>query len=201
MIIVVGMPGAGKSFFASRFSETFGAPVVSYDRIRFELFAQPTFSADEAELIERLAAYQIEELLKSKRSFLIDGSGNAKTERVRFAALAKKAEYETLLVWVQTHERTAETRATKRSSRRDDDKFNTSLSAEQFAAQLRRFTPPTREEHVVISGMHTYNTQAKTVLRKLVARREAEAQAAHKAENQVIQKQRPVVTRRNLIIR
>lgn len=203
MMLVVGMPGAGKSFFAKRFSETFGAPVVGFDRIRAELFAEPQFSPDENDLVNRLAAYQIEELLKTKRTFMIDGGCNAKTDRLRLGQIAKKAGYTPLVVWVQTHESTAKNRATKRSSRRADDQYNASLTPEQFEAFKRKFTSPVTENYVVISGMHTYGTQAKAVLRKLVAGREAEASAAHTTENkaQLQKTERPKPHRRNVMIR
>lgn len=202
VMLVIGMPGAGKSFFAKRFSETFGAPVVSFDRLRYELFPEPQHTPEETELINRLADYQIDELTKTKKTFIVDGGSNAKTERTRISQLVKNAGYEVLVVWVQTHQGTAQTRATKRSARREDDKYNPSLTPEQFEAHVRRLTAPNRENYVVISGMHTYGTQAKAVLRRLVADRQAEAEAIHKTEARNTQHpQRPGSQRRNLIIR
>lgn len=203
VMLVIGMPGAGKSFFAKRFSETFGAPVVSFDRLRFELFPQPQYSAEETELLNRIADYQIEELTKTKKTFIVDGGSNAKTERTRIGQIAKEAGYEVLVVWVQTHQGTAQTRATKRSPRREDDKYNPSLTPDQFESHVRRLTAPNRENYVVISGMHTYGTQAKAVLRRLVAERQAEAEAIHKTEARNTQHNPPRANpqRRNLIIR
>jgi predicted kinase len=203
LIMIVGVPGAGKSFFAKHFSEMFSAPVVGTDRIRFELFSEPQFTADEQDIIHHLVEYQVEELLKSKATFLVDGSCNAKVERLKLAQLAKKAGYNTLVVWVQTHETTARNRATKRSSRRTDDAYNISISPDWFEAQQRRLTAPTTENYVVISGMHTYNTQAKAVLRKIIAARETAATNAHKTEIQeaVRQTRRPDSPRRSVIIR
>lgn len=183
MLLLVGIPGSGKSFFARQFSETFDAPVVSVDRIRFELFANPTYSADENDLVARLAGYVIEELLKTKRSFVVDGGCNARAERQRLAQLARKSEYEAPVVWVQTDIATCRTRALKRNpEKRADDKFSPSLSEQSFDAMSRRFTEPTHEKHVVISGKHAYGTQAKMVLRKLIAEREANADEAHKRQ-------------------
>ena len=34
VIFLVGIPGAGKTFFASRFSEEFGAPFIDLEKIR-----------------------------------------------------------------------------------------------------------------------------------------------------------------------
>jgi len=203
ILMVVGLPGAGKSFFSRQFSETFSAPVVSFDRIRYELFNKPSYSADENDLVSRLAAYQIEELFKTNRSFIVDGGCNARVDRISLAQLAKKANYDTSVVWVQTDAVTTKQRALKRSPRREDDKYNTSLTEQQYDAFARRFTEPTRENYVVISGKHTYNAQAKMVLRKLVAAREARADAAHRHE--VVQSkqasERPAPQRRDITIR
>jgi predicted kinase len=204
MLMIVGNPGAGKSFFARQFSETFDAPVVSLDRIRFELFANPTFGNDENDLVTRIAAYFIEELLKTKRSFLIDGGCNARADRVRLAQLAKKSGYDAPVVWVQTDAATCRARALKRNpGKRADDKYNPSLSEETFDTLVRRFTEPTRENHVVISGKHTYSTQAKMVLRKMVAAREAAADVVHRQETEQTNQatQRPNANRRGIVIR
>jgi len=203
MLLIVGNPGAGKSFFARQFSETFDAPIVSADRIRFELFASPTYSSDENDLVTRIATYIIEELLKTKRSFVVDGGCNARTERTRFVQLAKRSGYDSPVVWVQTDTATCRARALKRNPEKSvDDTFNPRLDEQTFESLARRFTEPTREKHVVISGKHTYGTQAKMVLRKLVADREIVADEAHRHEIEQVKhiSQRPDVNRRGIVI-
>ena len=180
IIIMVGLPGAGKSFFAKQFSETFGAPTVSYDRLRFELFNDITFSKEEQVIVDRIAKYQIEELVKTKRTFLIDGGGNSHAERTKLQKIAKKHNYETLIVWVQVDDASARRRSFNRSSRKADDKYNRSLNSDEYQTQKKQLTPPkSNEQYIVISGKHTYNTQAKVVLRKLVTPQQAEAQPLH----------------------
>ena len=207
LLMIIGNPGAGKSFFARQFSETFDAPVVAVDRIRYELFAEPTFSNDENDLVNRMAGYFTEELLKTKRSFVIDGGCNTRTDRARLSQVARKAGYDTNVIWVQTDLATCRTRATKRNPKRSvDDQFSYTLTDAAFEAQVRRFTEPNRENHVVISGKHTYSTQAKMVLRKLVAAREAVATAVHRQETEQVKQasQRPDPnrpTRRGVVIR
>ena len=179
ILMVVGLPGAGKSFFSRQFSETFSAPVVSVDRIRFELFNKPSFSTDENDLVARLMAYQIEELFKTNRSFVVDGGCNARVDRSKLATQAKKASYDASVIWVQTDPAACRTRALKRNpARREDDKYSASLTDQQFEMFTKRFTEPSRENYIVISGKHTYNAQAKMVLRKLVAAREVRADQA-----------------------
>jgi predicted kinase len=189
LLMIVGLPGAGKSFFARQFSEMFGTPTVSPDRIRYELFANPTYSTEENNLVNRMAMYLIDELLKTKRSFMVDGVCNSRADRQRLTQLAKKADYGSHVVWVQTDLATCRSRALKRNpEKRIEDKYNPTLSEAIFEGLTRRFTEPTREAHVVISGKHTYNTQAKMVLRKLVAAREVATDAAHQQAVQATQR-------------
>ncbi len=187
VIIMVGLPGAGKSFFARQFSQTFGAPVVSYDRLRFELFNDITFSKEEQVIVGRIADYQIEELLKTKRTFLIDGGGNTYSERAKIEKVAKQADYETLVVWVQVDNASAKRRSMKRSKHKVDDKYNRNLTADEYNTQAKRLTPPkAKEQCTVISGKHIYHTQAKAVLKKLVTPDETEAP---KPQNKIIHSQ------------
>jgi hypothetical protein len=118
--------------------------------------------------------------------------------------LAKKSNYDAQIVWVQTDPATSRTRALKRNpEKRVDDKYSPSLSEQTFEALARRFTEPTRENHVVISGKHTYSTQAKMVLRKMVAAREAAADVVHRQETEQANQstQRPNANRRGIVIR
>lgn len=175
IIVMLGVPGSGKSYFARQFSDMFSAPMVSFDRLRFELFAEPLFSKDEETIIERVAITQIEELVKTKKTFMIDGGMNVRTSRAEVEKIAKQAGYGTLVIWVQTDEQTAQARSMRRNPSRLYDEYNVSLSPEMHEKLARRMTPPSvREPLVVISGKHTYATQAKMILKKLVSPRETQ---------------------------
>jgi predicted kinase len=178
MLMIIGLPGAGKSFFARQFSDTFGVPVISIDRLRHELYRTPTFSKDEQHLLERVADLMAGELAKTKRSFIIDGRCDSRAQRQAVEKLATAHGYSTLVIWIQTDQATAKLRATKRRPERIDDAFNPNLTPEQFATLAKQFAAPTREDYVVISGKHAYSTQAKMVLRKLAAPHVAQAQSA-----------------------
>lgn len=169
LILAIGIPGAGKSFFARKFAETFNAPLVSYDEIRYELFNDTTYSDDENAIVARIADLQLRELFRTNKSIVIDGGYNPKINRTELSKIAKKHKYDILCIWVQTDERTARERSLMRSSRRNDDQFNRSLTSEEFERLSRKFTPPSQyERYVVLSGRHTYATQVKTVLKNMV---------------------------------
>lgn len=170
IIEVVGLPGSGKSFFAIQFANTFGAALVSQDKIRWTLFAHHTYSENENAMVEQVADLMITELLRTKKTFVLDGGYNTATSRHLLANRARKNGYRVLTIVVQTDEPTSERRATKRSDKKPGDRYKQSLTKEQFEQAKRQYEEPstTQSDVVVISGKHTYNTQAKIVLRKMI---------------------------------
>lgn len=201
--MVIGVPGSGKSFFARQFATTFRTPLVSYDYIRSRLFEAPTYSNKEESMVYSLAGQQITELLKTEKTILVDGGLNDKSDRASLAKLAEKAGYGSLTIWVQTDTSSSKQRATRRSSKRPGDALNTSLSVQQFNTLSRELTPPSpQEQFVVISGKHTFATQAKAVLKKLVVPREQDAQKPNAYSAQKYDQAQPstATPRRNVII-
>lgn len=153
LIIMVGLPGSGKSFFAEKFADTFGAPYVSDKKI--------------AELaqgdIEAITQLQLGELLKTKQSIVFDGASDSRGERMTLAKTAREAGYEGLFIWVQTDSATAKARALQPKKGE-----GAPLTSDEYDKLLKRFTPPnSTEKPLVISGKHTYASQAKVVLKKL----------------------------------
>lgn len=154
---MVGTSGAGKSFFAEHFSQTFSTPLVSWKVIRDELFNDPIYSDDEDAIVGRVANHMLDELYKTQATIIYESSIQSQTHRQDIAQLAKKAGYETLLVWVQTDKATAKSRASKNG-----------LTPRQYQQYAAMFMPPTETERpVVISGKHTYASQLKIVLGRL----------------------------------
>lgn len=176
ILMTVGLPGAGKTRFATQFADMFGCPLVSYDRIRHELFNEPSFSDDEFAIVQRIADYQITELLKTKKTIVVDGGANLKSDRMVLRQAAHRRGYGTLLIWVQTDPTTCEARSVSARATKDDP-WRSAMPKHVFAALSKRVQAPGVQEHyVVISGKHTYGAQARTVLKKLVPP-EAEARS------------------------
>lgn len=207
IIMVTGLPGSGKSFFAKQFAETFGAACVRSDKIRSDLFGNPQFTVDENEIVGRVADYMVAELAKTGRSFLVDGICNTRAARLQIEQLAKANSYRTLVIWVQTDPSTAKVRSLKRNHKLPGNSENSNLTAEQFEDFSKRFAPPLKEDYVVISGRHAYSTQARTVLKKLATSHTDSAQdTAEQKARQVATISRPAAPklntpRRGVIIR
>lgn len=172
VIVMVGIPGSGKSYFARQFASMFSAPLVSTDFVRHTLFPDSVYSREEDALVSDITLAQLTELLKTNKTLIYDGGSNARIERQDIEKLARAAGYEPLLLWVQTDTPTAQIRSTKRSTRRGDDALNSPMDTETFDAVVRRFTQPhAKEDVVVISGKHTFAAQARVVLKRLSAPR------------------------------
>lgn len=165
VVVMVGLPGAGKSFFAEHFSETFSAPLVNWNSIRTEVFDAPTYSKEEDVLVKRIADYTLKELLKTKATLLYEGDTLTQASRLALTKTIRGAGYEPLFVWVQTDAASSRSRAIKQG-----------ISAEYYDTSDKRFTPlKSTDPYVVISGKHTYASQLKIVLRKLSSARAAAA--------------------------
>ena len=179
VIMIIGLPGSGKSFFGRQFAEMFGAPLVSTDFIRSTLAPESGYSTTEDTLVETLLANEITELMKTKKTFIVDGGMNSRSARFAIERAAITKGYGKLTVWVQTDEPTSVNRSLKRSLRRQGDALNSSMSIESFERYKKQFSMPHRSENIaVISGKHTFTTQARIILKKLVAPTEV----AHIAE-------------------
>lgn len=173
VIFVIGKPGVGKTQFATKFSETFGLPYIEADRLRRAVSKTPDFSAPEQEMVDQLMTIQMNELFKTKTTFLLEGSTEARSVRQNLAKFARSQGYEPLFVWVQTDHATASMRATK-SSRLNKHKAII-LSPERYEQLAKKFTAPAQaEKPVVISGKHTHGSQIKSVLKRLALKNRPE---------------------------
>lgn len=162
LIIMVGIPGSGKSFFAEHFADTFKSPIISYDNLRKKISESPNYSKNEDDSVRKIANYILNETLKTGRTIIFDGQSNSRIDRAQISKQAKDAGYEPLIIWVQTEPLTAK----KRSTKLKDSKYKT--NPEKFDQIYKQFNAPQiTEKAIVISGKHTYSSQLKIVLKSL----------------------------------
>lgn len=161
MLVVVGIPGSGKTFFASRFSETFNAPYVDYGQFRRV--------AGDFKAGTQLAGYTLLQVLKTKQTVILEGRGATANDRTEIAKAANKYGYNVLFIWVQTDPDASEDRAVRSKT--------ATITESEFwrqAGEFQNLGP--KENYIVISGKHTHASQARVVLKRLVAARDTPAQ-------------------------
>ena len=166
LIVMIGIPGSGKSTFAERFSETFKAPLVSQADLHDIIFGSRYGAVESEDKAIELADTILNELVKTGQTIIYEDNSGSRIRRQELAKLATSTGYRPTFVWVQTDS----IEATRRSLRKGKDTLP--LSPELFQAAVARFTiPVASEQAVVISGKHTYANQLKNVLRNLSADR------------------------------
>lgn len=159
-IVMVGIPGSGKTTFAERFANTFQAPYLNAGALALDL-------GIDLKVAQQAASTLLDEILKTGKTLVYESASDSRVERQRLQQRIVKAGYKPLFVWVQTESAEAKRRATRKRT-------EGALSGDAFDARIKTFTPPTASEHlVVISGKHTYSTQLKVVLKRIAGPREA----------------------------
>jgi predicted kinase len=157
LLVMVGMPGSGKTTFARQFAATFNAPFVDYAELAEVI-------GNDLELTYRVADHVIEQLLRTKQTIIIDGPGDKQADRREIVKLARHHGYTPLFIWVQTEPTTAEYRAVHQKG--------ATMNKSEYDQRVAGFEYLTNIEPVlVISGKHTYASQARIVLKKLVTER------------------------------
>lgn len=162
LLVMVGIPGSGKSFFAEQFSDMFHAPYVDFAAIL-------DIAQRDGDMSARYVTHLLKELFKTKTTVIVDGLGDTKAQRAELKNLANAAGYKTLLVWVQTDSTTAKSRSLKAAK-----KGGNPVSEHEYDKIISGFSIPTVGEQpvIVISGKHTFATQARAVLKNLASPRD-----------------------------
>ncbi len=172
LIIMVGIPGSGKTFFAEHFATTFNAPYINFDAISETVLGTKTNDSSEQTVINAISNYLLEQLLKTGQTIVYEGVTDSRTARQALTKVARDKGYEPLFVWVQTESVSAKARSIR------PQKGKNVLSSGDYDAILRRFTPPnSAEKAIVISGKHTYASQLKIVLKRLVVARTSSSES------------------------
>lgn len=168
LILLVGLPGSGKTFFAEKFAQAFNTTFINLNDLRFELFNKPDFSKSEESHLEKIGRSILPELMRSKRAIMLEGCLEARSDRAVYQQIAEENGYRVVTVWFQNTEQMARFRSTKRI--KNSPRKNL-LTSEQFEILSKRFTEPNlKEKPLVISGNHTFATQTRAVLRRLSER-------------------------------
>lgn len=156
ILLVVGQPAAGKTFFAKQFSDTFKTIHVDYEHYHRLLGS--------VELGDVAVTEFLKELFKTKQTIIVEGRGESRHDRYLLANLARSKGYDLLIVWVQTDPQTIKQRVSRSEA----------YTAADYNTKLASFEAPDRTEPViVISGRHTFPGQAKMVLKRIVTQRGA----------------------------
>lgn len=155
LLILIGIPGSGKSYFAKHFATSFNAPLISFDEIKKVLVGNILLNAKQISVINKVMDYIFDESLKTRHTVIIDGMFATRSSRLSLERKARSFGYEPVFIWVQTDKTAAKSRLKKLYK---DKAADAEKGIDRFAQPLKN------ESVVVISGQHTFSSQLKIVL-------------------------------------
>lgn len=84
VVIVFGLPGSGKSYFASRLAKKIGAEYINSDRLRKQMFARRNYSNAEKAAVYDEMLQRMAKAIYEKRNIVLDATFHKKAARELF---------------------------------------------------------------------------------------------------------------------
>lgn len=169
ILLVYGLPGAGKTFFARQMAANLGIAHLQAARIRHELFKSPRYDDRENAVVNHLMDYMLGEFLSVGTSVVYDGDSMRRARRRHLRSITDRCGATLITVWLQIDLESAFNRVKNRDRRKVDDKFEPSMDRPTFENYINLVQNPSNEDYVVISGKHSFATQRAAALKKLYA--------------------------------
>ncbi len=74
VIIVIGLPGSGKSYFATRLAELINATLIKSDEVRNKLYQHKTYSSKEKQSVYDYMLHRTKDALRENNNIILDGT-------------------------------------------------------------------------------------------------------------------------------
>ena len=143
IVIIFGLPGSGKSYFASRFAKVINAEYINSDRVRKEMFQKRVYSDEEKKAVYDKMLEQMKESVKQKKNLVLDATFHKKDTREMFIEAMRRKE-EIFFIEVQADENIIRQRLKKARQYSEAD----------FAVYklINRQNEPLNEPHLVLKS-------------------------------------------------
>ncbi len=90
IIVVFGLPGSGKSFFAARLAEALVANYVNSDVLRKKMFLERTYSQAEKTVVYDAMVISMKEAIRKKENLVLDATFHKRETRNMFIEKARE---------------------------------------------------------------------------------------------------------------
>ena len=146
-LLVFGAPCSGRTTFAMKFADKFSLAYYDLDDIK-----------NEHNLSHKNFLYVLELIARTKQTIVIDGGLTTEKDRSEIRSVLFNAGYEPSLIWIQTDVATLRVRL--------KTKYRSLAKAkEAYEEAVNEIEAPSDLEHpIILSGKHTFETQAKHVI-------------------------------------
>lgn len=121
IIIVFGLPGTGKSYFASHLAKKLNGDYINSDKVRKELFPKPQYTEAEKEAVYKSLLNNMYDHVKSREPLIIDGTFYKQNIRDNFNTLAKDLSIDVKWIEITADEEMVRKRVSKKRPFSDAD--------------------------------------------------------------------------------
>lgn len=114
LLVMVGLPGAGKSYILEKLQELVPFAVVTTDRVRLHVRDQPTYTAAEMAFIYEICYGVVNRRLQRGLRVAFDGSNYLAARRKRLLEIARRHDAPVAVCYVQASEAVTRQRLSRR---------------------------------------------------------------------------------------
>ena len=150
----MGLPGSGKSYFATRLANEISATHLQSDKIREQMGFKGNYSDDNKMAVYMELCDQARMLLEMEKSVVVDATFHLDLYRKLFYQMADKLHVQVITVLIEADEKTVKERL-KKHRRFSEADYGTYRSIKQdFDPVLHPFIPLHSTDHNVESMLH-----------------------------------------------
>jgi predicted kinase len=143
IIIVFGLPGSGKSYFASRLAKMINGEYINSDTVRKKMFDKRTYSIKERSLVYDEMLRQVREEAKTHKYIILDATFYKDDLRKKFSKKAKDID-EIIFIEVRAEEEVARKRLEKARQESEAD-F-------EVYKKIKTEWEPLTDEHLILQS-------------------------------------------------
>ena len=143
IIIICGLPGVGKSTLAKHLAPVFDATILSSDRIRKELFSNPTYQPTELKTVYNVMTIIAKYLNDEKINCILDATFNRESSRINVKEKLKLEHTDFHIIECSCPEDVAISRL---ESRRDDY----SDATIPVYQKMKKIQEPVKTDHITV---------------------------------------------------
>lgn len=168
LIVFLGFPGSGKTYFATRLAERIKAVTLNSDAIRISMFGslekiEKIRKSDNKRLYNDVFGamnYATRQILLAGHSVIYDAQQSKRQDRRRIEKLAQESGAIPILIWMKTSKEVAKLRGQERHQAENSHPY----TAEKMEYLVERFESvtdlPEQDENVIaIDGEATFDEQ------------------------------------------
>jgi len=142
IIIVFGLPGSGKSYFASKLAKRLEAKYVNSDVIRKQLFAVRKYSEEEKMKVYEVMIRAMKKAIQKDENIVLDATFYTEYIRNKFSKSAEVFKEKIIFIEVRTDENI---RADRLSLSREHSEADYSIYL-----HIKKVFEPLRSEHLIL---------------------------------------------------